>query len=162
MNRRFSLLCVFAALLTVWTIETSALRARAAEGESALPKVGDKAKDFTLKTLAGDEVKLGELTKQGPLVLVMLRGYPGYQCPICSRQVGSLLGSADAIAESGAKVLLVYPWPAAELDAKAKEFLGKRMLPDISCSRPTRITASRWPTTCVGTRRGKRPTPRPS
>lgn len=55
--------------------------------------------------------KLSELTKTGPVVLVVLRGYPGYQCPICTRQVADLRRNADEFAKLGAKVVLVYPGP---------------------------------------------------
>lgn len=51
------------------------------------PAVGDEAKDFKLKDLAGEAVQLHELTQDGPVVVV-LRGCPGYQCPVCSAQVG--------------------------------------------------------------------------
>ena len=52
-----------------------------------IPEVGDKAPDFTLKSLDDQTVRLGELTAKGSVVLVVLRGWPGYQCPICDRQV---------------------------------------------------------------------------
>ena len=51
------------------------------------PKVGDAAPDFKLKTLEDQEIRLGDLTAKGKVVLVVLRGWPGYQCPICERQV---------------------------------------------------------------------------
>jgi len=43
------------------------------------PAEGTKAPDFSLKSLAGKTVRLSTLTKQGPVALVVLRGYPGYQ-----------------------------------------------------------------------------------
>src|ERR1700739_2755243 len=46
-----------------------------------MPKVGDKASDFTLAALDGSEVKLSTELAHGPVVSVMLRGWPGYQCP---------------------------------------------------------------------------------
>ena len=42
-----------------------------------IPKVGDKAPDFALKTLDDQTVRLGELTAKGSVVLVVLRGWPG-------------------------------------------------------------------------------------
>jgi hypothetical protein len=46
---------------------------------SAPPAVGDKARDFTAKRLDGRPVHLAELTKGGPVVMLMLRGWVGYQ-----------------------------------------------------------------------------------
>jgi peroxiredoxin len=78
-----------------------------------------------LSTPAGQIVELGSLTRKGPVVLVVLRGYPGYQCPYCVRQVHDFVENADKFASSGTQVLLVYPGPPAELDQGAKEFLSK-------------------------------------
>ena len=47
-----------------------------------IPKVGDKAPDFTLRSLDDKTVRLSELTAKGNVVLFVLRGWPGYQCPI--------------------------------------------------------------------------------
>lgn len=93
-------------------------------------EVGDKADDFTLQTLGDKEFALYEHLKEGPVVLLVLRGYPGYQCPICSRQVGDYLAHADKFAELNAQVVMVYPGPSEELQARAKEFLGDRDLPE--------------------------------
>lgn len=60
----------------------------------------------------------------GPLVLVVLRGYPGYQCPFCQRQVHDFIAHAGDFAAMHARVLLVYPGPPAHLDQRAKEFLA--------------------------------------
>ncbi|MCO8120747.1 peroxiredoxin family protein [Stieleria sp. TO1_6] len=93
---------------------------------------GKTAPEFQLQAVAGElsgEVKLSEVTKQGPVVLVVLRGFPGYQCPICSRQVADLISKANAFGKQDAKVLLVYPGPAAELAQRADEFLKGTKLP---------------------------------
>jgi len=95
-----------------------------------LPKVGETADDFELKTLAGDDVKLSKLSAQGPVVVVVLRGFPGYQCPLCTRQVAEILKSADAFEKSKAHVVLIYPGPPEKLTDRAKEFIGKTKLPD--------------------------------
>ena len=86
------------------------------------PKVGDKAPDFSLKTLDGQTVTLSALTAKQDVVLVLLRGWPGYQCPICERQVQDLISSEDKFAETKAQLLFVYPGPADDLKAHALEF----------------------------------------
>jgi peroxiredoxin len=93
-------------------------------------KVGATVTDVELQPLESDEtIKLSELTAEGPVVLVVLRGWPGYQCPICFRQMGELLRQADTIQELGAKVVLVYPGPADNLSEHAKDFLKSTELP---------------------------------
>jgi peroxiredoxin len=91
--------------------------------------LGNKRPIFALATPDGQQVSLHSLTAQGKTVLVLLRGYPGYQCPYCQRQVGDFLAHADAFAQAKAQILLVYPGPRAELSQRAKEFLDKRDLP---------------------------------
>ena len=98
---------------------------------TAPPKVGDVVPDFALPALGADaKVELSRVLEDGPAVLVVLRGYPGYQCPICSRQVGSLIQRADAFKEAGVRVVMVYPGPAEKLEGFAEEFAGKFDLPD--------------------------------
>ncbi len=86
------------------------------------PKVGDKAPDFSLKGLDDATVRLSELTRTGNVVLVVLRGWPGYQCPICDAQVHDFIASASGFAEAKARLVFVYPGPAANLKAHAQEF----------------------------------------
>ncbi len=97
---------------------------------AATPSVGEKAPDFTLKTPEGKSVSLHGLLKKGPVVLILLRGYPGYQCPYCQRQAHDFQVNAEKFAGKGVQLLLVYPGPAANLDEHAKEFLkGYEKLP---------------------------------
>src|SRR5680860_409315 len=84
--------------------------------------VGRNAIDYKLKTIQGDEIQLIEITENHPVVLIVLRGWVGYQCPVCSRQVGQFISEAEKLEELGAAVLLVYPGPSAELQEKANEF----------------------------------------
>lgn len=97
---------------------------------AGVPRVGDTAADFTLKTPAGEPVRLATLNEKGPVVLVVLRGWPGYQCPICTKQVGELVGKSKQMGESKAQVLLVYPGPADGLKAHAEEFARDKSLPE--------------------------------
>ena len=86
------------------------------------PKVGDHAPDFSLTSLAGTPVRLSEATSHGTVVLVVLRGWPGYQCPICDRQVNEFVSAQAAFASAKARLIFVYPGPAADLQAHAAEF----------------------------------------
>jgi peroxiredoxin len=89
------------------------------------PDVGSKAPDFTLSTPEGTPVQLSQLTSKGKVVLIVLRGYPGYQCPYCQKQAHDFQLNADKFAAQGVQVLLVYPGPPADLDKRAQEFLVK-------------------------------------
>lgn len=99
-------------------------------GAEKPPQVGEKAADFELKSMSGEAVKLSEQLKAGPVVLVVLRGFPGYQCPACNQQVGQYLGQADKFKAAGARVLLVYPGPAKGLNQKAEEFIKGKTVPE--------------------------------
>src|SRR5688572_1540040 len=93
------------------------------------PKIGETVEMFTLQSLDGEKVELKKLLKEGPVVLAVLRGYPGYQCPACTRQVGGYVKLADDFARAGATVVFVYPGEAKELKTHAQEFLKQTELP---------------------------------
>lgn len=100
-----------------------------AAGVSAVaqvPATGAKAPNFTLLTPTGHPLSLASDTKKGTTVLVILRGFPGYQCPYCVRQVHDFVDHAPDFAAKHVNVLLVYPGPPADLDQHAKEFLAKQ------------------------------------
>src|SRR5580658_10126572 len=94
------------------------------------PLVGQKASDFALSTPEGKSVRLSAVVSKGPVVLVVLRGYPGYQCPYCNRQVQDFIQKSQGFAEAGTRVVLVYPGPPQDLGAKANEFLADKKLPE--------------------------------
>jgi len=125
--RRFFLFTLALSLFVTSALNTEI---RAAAKDAAKPAVGDEAKDFELATPAGKQVKLSEQLKQGPVVLLVLRGYPGYQCPLCTRQVGQFIASAAKLKEANASVLLVYPGAAQDLAKRADEFIRDQSLPD--------------------------------
>lgn len=100
-----------------------------AEPMMATPKVGAKAADFSLQSLDGSTVRLSEAVARGPVVLVVLRGWPGYQCPFCTRQFGDYMANAASFAKSGAQVLFVYPGPADGLKEHAEAFTAGKPLP---------------------------------
>ncbi len=97
-------------------------------GPSA-PKVGEIAPDFELSLVEEGKVKLSDLASTSPVVLVVLRGNPGYQCPYCSSQFLRLLEKAKEFKEAGAKVLFVYPGPSEKLKDHALAFAKGREVP---------------------------------
>ena len=92
--------------------------------------IGKIALDFTLTTIQGDEIQFSDVNKKQPVILIVLRGWVGYQCPVCSRQVGQFISEAEKLKESGAIVLLVYPGPSDVLQKKANEFTEDFDLPE--------------------------------
>ena len=125
----FTLSLPRAALVAALTLAAGpALRA----ADPAGPKVGDTAKEFELPALggaAGEKVKLSTLPGKGPVVLVVLRGYPGYQCPLCTRQFAEFLAKADQFKAAGARVVFVYPGPADKVDRQGRRVLPGQGLP---------------------------------
>ena len=93
--------------------------------------VGKKSPNFELPVVDNDSfISLEDEYKKGPVVLIVLRGYPGYQCPLCNRQVGSLTNRAKALGKVASRVILVYPGPATMLQKHAEQFMGSRRLPE--------------------------------
>lgn len=94
------------------------------------PAVGDTAPDFSLNALDGSPIRLSTLTQQGPVVLLVLRGWPGYQCPICTKQVADFMAHQKDLQSAGARILMVYPGPSDQLKDHAEEFLHGKGLPE--------------------------------
>lgn len=121
------------ALAIVMTAATTSLSIAAIEDDpqaASPPAQGETAAEFALQSIGGKEVSLRALTSEGPVVLLVLRGYPGYQCPICTRQVGEFLSRAKDFASAGSKVVMIYPGPSANLDDHAEQFISGKTLPD--------------------------------
>ena len=76
---------------------TLLLASPAASSAAATPKVGDKAPDFSLAQIDGKKLTLSTELKSGPVVLIVGRGWVGYQCPFCNRQFGDFLKAASDI-----------------------------------------------------------------
>ncbi len=93
----------------------------------AAPKPGERAPDFSLASINGESMRLSEAISKGPVILIALRGYPGYQCPYCNRQVQDFMQHAQEFAS--VTVILVYPGPAADLEKHAQEFTGDKPMP---------------------------------
>jgi peroxiredoxin len=90
---------------------------------------GQKALDFALSTSEGKSLRLSDVVSKGPVVLVVLRGYPGYQCPYCNRQVQDFIQKSQGFADAGAHVILVCPGPPQDLNTQANEFLTDKTFP---------------------------------
>jgi peroxiredoxin Q/BCP len=103
--------------------------ALAGSAVAAPPVVGQTAPNFTLSALDGRPTQLSAVLAQGPVALIVLRGFPGYQCPLCNRQVQDLVQNAEGFAKAGLRVVLVYPGPAAEVTKRAEEFASDKKLP---------------------------------
>jgi peroxiredoxin len=96
---------------------------------AATPGVADHAPDFTLATPDGTALPLSSLTAQGRVVLVLLRGYPGYQCPYSAQQFNDFQQSAAQFAALGTQVLFIYPGPSSNLASEASSFTPTSSLP---------------------------------
>ena len=107
-------------LLAIWVLSTGA------PAFAKTPAEGAQAPDFTLSTPSGKAVRMSGMHQGHDLVLVLLRGFPGYQCPYCMRQVHDFVEHASGFAAKNTTVLLVYPGPPADLDQHANEFLAKQ------------------------------------
>ena len=126
MTRRRILIWVFGLV----TVAASVSRATADDSaDKQPPKIGDTIPDFEFHTFDGRSLKLADVAAKGPVVLVVLRGYPGYQCPACTAQVADLRKHAEEMKKLGAAVILVYPGKAEKLAEHAKEFLKDSKLP---------------------------------
>lgn len=133
MRKRMQLRAVAAALMLA-SVTSAALNARSPQMagtamNAAVPKEGEKAPDSSLTSLDGQAIRLSAEVARGPVVLVVLRGWPGYQCPFCTRQFGEYMAKAKAIEGAGAHVLFVYPGPADGLKAHAEAFTKAATLP---------------------------------
>ena len=95
----------------------------------ASPKIGEKAPDFTLGQIDGTKLTLSAELKSGPVVLIVGRGWVGYQCPFCNRQFGDFLKAARDIEAAGARVIWVYPGPAEDVQKRAQEFAAGKPFP---------------------------------
>jgi len=112
------------AIVTLFTVSPGAQSPAA-----AVPDEGQKAPDFSLTALDGQTVRLSDEVIRRPVVIVVLRGWPGYQCPFCTRQFGEYLARAGELEATGARVLFVYPGPADGLREHAEALQKNRPLP---------------------------------
>src|ERR1051325_3090469 len=82
-KRAVQTLLIFALSFAAWTVHAEP------------PKAGEAAPDFTLNDLDGSSAQLSALAAKDRVVLIVLRGWPGYQCPLCTQQVHDLITGAS-------------------------------------------------------------------
>ena len=104
------------------------LRQSGASGKAL--KVGDKAPEFTLPDVAGRPVSSAELLKQGPLVVVFLRGR---WCPFCCATVEAWQGLLHNVRRRGANVVAISPMTSKQSDFMRDQH--KLMFPILSDQR---------------------------
>jgi peroxiredoxin len=121
---RFAAVAVMIAAAVLATPTTSAQSPAARP-----PAIGERAPDFTLNAIEGASLSLARELARGPVVLIVGRGWVGYQCPFCNRQFGDFLRHAANIEAAGAQVIWVYPGPTDQVNERAKEFVDNRPFP---------------------------------
>lgn len=120
----------FAIALLISVIGVCLFESDAAFAAPPTLAVGQTAPDFDLPVSGdGDTLKLSDAVSDGSVVVVVLRGFPGYQCPLCSRQVAKWVQSKQALAEKVSRVIFVYPGEPNLLEQHAAEFAPPSSLP---------------------------------
>ena len=91
--------------------------------------VGDQAPGFDLPGIKGSRVVVGDLLRQGPVVLTFYRG--GW-CPYCNLQLRAYQAALPHIAALGASLVAVSPQlPDNSLDTVEKNALTFDVLSDV-------------------------------
>src|SRR5687767_13713002 len=68
--------------------------------------INSKAPDFALKDQQGNNVKLKDVLRNGPVVLVF---YRGHWCPYCNKHLKKLEDSLQLLKDKGAQLIAVTP-----------------------------------------------------
>lgn len=76
------------------------------KGQPVGLNVGDIAPDFTAKNQNNKDIKLKELLKSGPVVILF---YRGEWCQYCNRQLKALEDSLALISAKGANIIAISP-----------------------------------------------------
>ncbi len=126
---RTDLMRLLTAVVLLSAVVSSGKSTRPHAAQPSTPVVGIKAVDFRLESMDGVKVRLSDEVARGPLVLTVLRGWPGYDCPFCTRQFADYLSHAESFEQRGARVLFVYPGPAETLKEHASAFIASRPMP---------------------------------
>lgn len=75
---------------------------------------GAKAPDFKANDQNGNEIRLKELLKKGPVVVVF---YRGYWCPFCNKELKRLEDSLQLITAKGATLIAITPETSENIDS---------------------------------------------
>ena len=59
----------------------------------------------------GQAVRLADFRGKNPVVMVVMRGFPGGVCPNCAAQTSRLIRNYAEFVKRGAEVLMVFPGP---------------------------------------------------
>ncbi len=86
----------------------------------SLPLVGAAAPDFVLPDQHGMMVRLSDRLRQGPVVLLFVRGA---WCPFCTLTLRAYQNCLPAIHEAGANLLAIAPQPATTCSLMAERDL---------------------------------------
>lgn len=81
-------------------------RVRSSDALDHALRVGDTAPDFTLPDAFGNEVSLGRLLAEGPLVISF---YRGEWCPYCNLELRELQAALPRMQALGAKLIAISP-----------------------------------------------------
>jgi len=93
-------------------------------------EVGAPVPATTLRTESGDAVKLAELVKNKPAVVIFYRG--GW-CPYCTRHLSALVEIEKDILAAGYQILAISPdQPSKIAETPDRESLGYTLLSDSS------------------------------
>ena len=75
--------------------------------------VGDRVPAITYTTASDDEMKLEDLYRDQPLVVIF---YRGYWCPACSKHLSEFAERAVEIEDAGAKIVAITPESYGNVD----------------------------------------------
>jgi peroxiredoxin len=93
--------------------------------------VGDSFPDVALPTADGELIPLGDLWREGPLVVTFFRGE---WCPYCRLQLAALEAAAPQIEALGAKLIAVTPETGGRAAATELGHHGRyQVLSDVDC-----------------------------
>jgi len=112
------------ALLTgtslVWALLAAGCNRGGFVPGDAVPETGEKLPYARFLADTGDVVDLTQCAEGKRIVLVLLRGFPGYVCPYCTKQTAELVRAVDRLDALNAVVYVVYPGPSDKIRAFTK------------------------------------------
>ena len=79
------------------------------------PQVGQPFPYTRFLNGSGQVVDVGTWTGKKNVLLVFMRGFPGYVCPKCTRHTAQLIERHDEFTTRNTQVLLVYPGPTESI-----------------------------------------------